>query len=1575
VVLSGLILNLSPVQTYITQQFTAYISKRLGTHVSIGHVSIYFFDRAHLQDILVLDQQQDTLFYAGDINVRLNNFFFLQDDPTLYGLELKHVRVLLQRPKHSETWNYQYIADNFATRSAPDPSDTVLPEWQVQDIGLEDVRFTYKDQWIGTDYYFEAQDFSISGDHIDYKKKKVRLSSVKGEEVLLGILEYTGGRPPRPRRPQSHHLSESTPFNPSGWTFDIGKIDIGSSRFFLEYPEHKAPENFFDEWHLDITGITANIRDITIEGDTVKGNVVHLKAQERCGLAIREFRSLVKVSPNISECSNLYLRTDNSEISDYYAMHYDHFPDFLEYIDRVKMTGNFRKSRVGINDILYFTDAIERIRGHQFELEGKAAGTVAALSSPAISISDGTNSFTGDFTIRQIPDVPNMAITVLNAQLSGNGKDILKYVPELQHQPYFNTEPLGDFKATGHFNGLLNDFDASFRLQGSNGAVAANLKVKNALTGLLQYSGDVQLEHLHIGSLTNVQELGTATLKATFDGTGLSEAQREIHFSTQVAQLEFLDYNYRDIDVMARYNDHAFSGSVLSRDSNFNVDISNGKILFEQNRAHYSLDARLYHINTQALHWTGHPLVGSAEVNMNFTGTNPDDFLGSLLFYNMEMSVGGQPLHLNQFYLSSTISNQKKNVSFLTNGIDANMYGNFRFSTLPDAFISYFSRYFPNYFTATPAGDIQDFDFTIQTKESDDFFRLINIPIRLHSGAYVTGRFNNSTNDLSITGTIPYLSIADYNFSNGQLKIWGTQEGLNQDVTLENFSFGDYEIASTLQLNSDFFNNNGNFSIKTQSINTLGNAEIHGSIRGNSDSFYVNIAPSNIFFNHKKWELQSPNTIIISPGFLYLNSVTLQSGRQMLTLNRDQAIPNNIAIGLHNVETNPINNMMGITEFFINGNINGSVYCTDIFEQPRIAYDLNIDTLYIDDIRFGHLEASGNADLTKSTFSLSPRTTLHSDIGAVQFDIQGNYSRRHPELKGRIIIDEAPMEWIQPFTKDYIHNIGGSFSAKILLDGSIYQPVYSGDILLKDITVTPYITGVPYFIDHHRLKIADNAFRFQNMEIRDALYNKGILNGSITYSGWQHYAFNLGFSSDRIRILSLDKSENDYFYGNIIAQTNVTLTGMINNLRMNVVGRPLRGSRLFIPISSGGDYSSYEYITFKKSNTDRKSFLQAPPFIYNLKIDAIVTPDLEATIILDESTGDKLQVTGNGNIVMEIPSNGAIRLNGNYVIEEGEYNFAFKQMEVLNYQQKFILESGSVIKWTGDLYDADLNVKANARVQARLYDLIANETDRLGLNNAEITDAQMPQPININLNMQGALSQPQLTFRLGLVENRSVGTYAHQKLQRINTSERELLNQVAGLLLLKQFLPPEGLHNTSLSAGAITNMSELFSATASSQLSNLANKLLGVEDLYINLKYKSYALSGYDQTNPANYINRNEAGVNVRKNFFDNRLVTEVGGVYDWGNNNTNYNLAGEFKVQYLLTKDGRIRMNAFRTSNYDAVFQQNIGRQGAGLMFKRSFSGWNDLFNNNKHKDSSKTIQTTPARDTLINTGTYENK
>jgi len=124
---------------------------------------------------------------------------------------------------------------------------------------------------------------------------------------------------------------------------------------------------------------------------------------------------------------------------------------------------------------------------------------------------------------------------------------------------------------------------------------------------------------------------------------------------------------------------------------------------------------------------------------------------------------------------------------------------------------------------------------------------------------------------------------------------------------------------------------------------------------------------------------------------------------------------------------------------------------------------------------------------------------------------------------------------------------------------------------------------------------------------------------------------------------------------------------------------------------------------------------------------------------------------------------------------------------------------------------------------------------------------------------------------------------------------------------------------------------------------------LGMEDLSVGVKYKYYTLT--DNTNPLatnGGINRNEAGVNLRKAFLKNRLVAEVGGVYDWGRNTGSDAVgafAGDFRIQYLLSEDGRIWFNVFRTSNYDALSASLIARQGIGLSYRKSFNGLLDFF------------------------------
>src|SRR5690606_27116271 len=101
--------------------------------------------------------------------------------------------------------------------------------------------------------------------------------------------------------------------------------------------------------------------------------------------------------------------------------------------------------------------------------------------------------------------------------------------------------------------------------------------------------------------------------------------------------------------------------------------------------------------------------------------------------------------------------------------------------------------------------------------------------------------------------------------------------------------------------------------------------------------------------------------------------------------------------------------------------------------------------------------------------------------------------------------------------------------------------------------------------------------------------------------------------------------------------------------------------------------------------------------------------------------------------------------------------------------------------------------------------------------------------------------------------------------------------------LLEQFIPPEGFNSSAaVSTGTINNMSELASTFASAQITNFTNKVLGMEDLYVGVRYKNYNLAnGYNTLDQLSIINRNEAGVNLRKNFLNNRLIVDVGGVYD----------------------------------------------------------------------------------------------
>jgi hypothetical protein len=427
----------------------------------------------------------------------------------------------------------------------------------------------------------------------------------------------------------------------------------------------------------------------------------------------------------------------------------------------------------------------------------------------------------------------------------------------------------------------------------------------------------------------------------------------------------------------------------------------------------------------------------------------------------------------------------------------------------------------------------------------------------------------------------------------------------------------------------------------------------------------------------------------------------------------------------------------------------------------------------------------------------------------------------------------------------------------------------------------------------------------------------------------------------------LREHESDLFYGNLVAGfRSLNITGPLEDLSIRIVdARPRAASHLYLPISSNTGMSSYSYVTFKNYGKEQEVIKKKENRL-SINIDARLNELAEISLVLDPATGDAINAKGTGNINLDMPANSDLRMNGTYNITEGNYVFTISQ---LFFKRVFELTGGR-IDFNGSIEETRLNVDGVYTTKARLYDLLT-ESEKSFIDQNEAKEAKIAQEVDVLLNMQGSLEEPKLTFKLDVPNKRATGTLAYNRLMSYNQNEQQLYTQVGSLLLINSFIPPEsaGASSANLTnsarTGAISNVSAIFSSTASSQLTNLVSRLTGDKDLSIDFKYNPY-------TAELGTLNRNEVSLGFKKNLYNDRLSVEVGSSLDWGrstgtaaNNKSNFNPVGDFRAQYQLKEGSDLRLNVFQVRSYDVVSSGNVWRAGLGLSWKRSFNSLAELF------------------------------
>jgi len=246
------------------------------------------------------------------------------------------------------------------------------------------------------------------------------------------------------------------------------------------------------------------------------------------------------------------------------------------------------------------------------------------------------------------------------------------------------------------------------------------------------------------------------------------------------------------------------------------------------------------------------------------------------------------------------------------------------------------------------------------------------------------------------------------------------------------------------------------------------------------------------------------------------------------------------------------------------------------------------------------------------------------------------------------------------------------------------------------------------------------------------------------------------------------------------------------------------------------------------------------------------------------------------------------------------------------------LVPGGTILWSGDLYEAEINLEAKYSLSTDLEGLVTSSS----YNNENVD-------VDLLIELSGALMSPEIAFRVELPE--SPASYT-EELQRHFLTADAMNYQAFSLLMLGEFFKQDlGIQeNVHLGSSVSKTTSELL-------VSEFGSWLAAGIGSYVDLE-----LDYTSGTNPYNTIGTagDQLNLGVSKDFFEGRLRVNSSLDIPIAQGGTSTLMLGDTEVAYALTKDGRIVLRAFNRSNRNDPLLQSTGpyTQGVGIMFQKEF-------------------------------------
>ncbi len=1422
-------------------------------------------------------------------------------------------------------------------------SDAPLPKLAFENITFNNVVAYYESQpdrlIADVDISkFETQSPNINLADSDFSLKKITL---KNSRISLTTEAKIDGLGPKIEDVTEDSTTNNNTFEWPQLKINVAAIDFENNTIDYRVGNAKPTKDVFNPDAIALSNFTLQAKDILLKDKNASLNLEQLNFNEASGLSLNQLAVNFEATDQSIQLDDLKFKLNNNSISGYSQLEYQSLSNLIESPETTKVNLNLPSFQLSLTEIFKFQPDLKN-NAYLNKLSKKlvlgslnASGTLASIKLNKAELNWGNSTkISTNGTLQNITDTETLAFNIPQFTAVTKRSDLIQFVSEND----LGVSLPKDVKFEAQFKGNLEDISTKAKLTTTQGIATVDGNYKNAES--IAFNADISIDDYKLNELLNNPQLGALSLSITSQGSGNTINTLNANLEAKISEFQLNNYDIKDLNISGDIVNGAGNINSTYKDDNLNATLE-AYVVLDSINPEIKVDLNVIGANLEALGVMQRNAKTAMHINANFKG-NGERYDASAKMNDGVVVYDNRTYLIGDLDAVAHVDNDTTSVSLQNKIIDLNLQSNANPQTFSKAIQRHVLSYF--YRDETISDTILDFvNLKLEGKIAEssllnDVF-LVNVK-DLDTIDFAVD-FNEKARIFKANITAPHLNYSGNTLDSLAFSMDTDPENFNFNFGFNNVNVGPLDVPKTVitgkQTDHELTLNFSGYHEEETLMN------VNTKITGSREQLRFTVNPDSLILNKEKWIIPSGNEVILTEKNLEFNDFKITKNNQSIELTDklENITKKHMAIAFKNFDINEFFNYLSPKAELATGKLNGDFILEDPFENAGIIADLSIKDFYTLQTNLGTLSINGNS-LGANSYAFNAGLKG----GDIDFDLTGDYTVTNTvaNLDLDFDINEFKIKALNTLSQGEVKNSEGSFSGAFKVTGTTADPQYDGYLSFNNASFNIAKLNSKFSMANEKLNINNSGLSMKDFTIRDANDNALVLSGKVGTESFINPTFDLTVKTKNFQVLNATKEDNEEFYGKVTFDANAKLTGDLQIPKLDA--KLTLGSDTdftYVLPSSVASVEERDGVVVFVNRENRDAILtqteEQTATIKGFDISALfnVGKNAAVTIIIDEETGDNFKISGEGDFVFTMKPNGRITLTGAYEISEGHYELNLYNLV----NRKFLIAQGSRVTWSGDPFDAKLDVRAIYNLETSAYGLMASQIS--GADSSVKSKYQEVLPFNVYLNIDGELLQPKISFGLDMPEEEqgAVSGQVYSRVQQVNQQEGELNRQVFSLLVLNRFYPDSGSDGSS--GGFATIARDNLNDAVSDQLNAFSDKLLGSSGIELDFGLNSY--TDYQGDSPTD---RTELEIAAKKKLFNDRLTVSVGSDVDiQGSSSTDEEtpIIGNVSLEYALTEDGRYRLKGFRKSEFENVIDGQTIVSGISLIFTKEFNQFNELW------------------------------